>query len=87
MVGTTGDVDAQPHFAHGVVLSLEVISRLFVVDCCTLRRGVTIQTFRSRGPTPMIGRRVPEKGCTCVGRLVWSTITVMESSCRSLRPP
>ena len=35
----------------------------------------------------MIGHRVPEKGCTCVGRLVWSTITVEESSCRSLRPP
>jgi hypothetical protein len=35
----------------------------------------------------MIGRRVPEKGCTCVGRLVWSTITVEESSSRSLRPP
>ena len=34
----------------------------------------------------MIGRRVPEQGCTCVGRLVWSTITVMESSSRSLRP-
>ena len=34
----------------------------------------------------MVGRRVPEKGCTCVGRLVWSTITVVESSSRSLRP-
>ena len=34
----------------------------------------------------MIGRRVSEKGCTCAGRLVWSTITVEESSSRSLRP-
>ena len=34
----------------------------------------------------MIGRRVPEQGCTCVGRLVWSTITVVESGSRPLRP-
>ena len=29
-----------------------LISRLFVVDRCTFRRGMTIQTFRSRGPIP-----------------------------------
>ena len=53
-----------------------LISRLSVVDRCTFRRGVTIQTFEKQGSDSMIGRRVPEKGCTCVGRLVWSTITV-----------
>ena len=51
VVRPTGDVDAQPDFVHGIVLSLgRLISRLFVVDRCTFRRGVTIQTFRSRGP-------------------------------------
>ena len=63
----------------------DLFSRLSVVDRCTFRRGVTIQTFEKQGSDSMIGRRVPEQGCTCVGRLVWSTITVEESSCRSLR--
>jgi hypothetical protein len=47
---------------------------------------VTIQRFEKQGSESMIGRRVPEQGCTRVGRLVWSTITVVESGSRPLRP-
>ena len=47
-----------------------LIRRLSVVDRCTFRRGVTIQTIEKQGSDSMIGRRVPEQGYTCVGRLV-----------------
>ena len=52
MVGATGDVNTQPHFRDGMVDSLVADRRLSVVDGCTFRRVVTIQAFRSRGPTP-----------------------------------
>ena len=69
-------------------------SFLCVADQSALRRrpvhvpqGCDHPDIQKQGSDSIIGRRVPEKGCTCVGRLVWSTITVMESSYRSLRPP
>jgi hypothetical protein len=74
--------------------SLMAWSCLRVVDQSALRRrpvhvpqGCDHPDIQKQGSDSMIGRRVPEKGCTCVGRLVWSTITVEESSSRSLRPP
>ena len=50
-------------------------------------QGCDHPDIQKQGSDSLIDRRVPEKGCTCVGRLVWSTITVVESSCCSLRPP
>jgi hypothetical protein len=48
-------------------------------------QGCDHPDIQKQGSDSIIGRRVPEQGCTCVGRLVWSTITVEESSSRSLR--
>ena len=62
VVGPTSDVDAQPHFIHGVVLSLGIDSRLCVVDQCTLRRGVTIQTFEKQGSDSEIRPPSSRKG-------------------------
>ena len=74
--------------------SLMAWSFRWTVDQSALRRrplhvpqGCDHPDIQKQGSDSMIGRRVPEKGCTCVGRLVWSTITVVESSSRSLRPP
>jgi hypothetical protein len=39
-------------------------------------QGCDHPDIQKQGSESIIGRRVPEKGCTCVGRLVWSTITV-----------
>src|SRR5208282_5565721 len=73
--------------------SLMTWSFRWTVDQPALRRrplhvpqGCDHPDIQKQGSESIIGRRVPEKGCTCVGRLVWSTITVVESSCRSLRP-